>query len=250
MAGALREVGFDVIVEKNVDKRSIEMAMARFGRMAQDADAALFYYAGHGIQYRGVNYLMPVDARLEDEFSINYELIRIHDVLFALERARGVKILILDACRNNPLVERLTQRASSRDVVITRGLARIEAVRGTIVAYATQSNQIAVDGIGRNSPFTGALIKEIEQPGLEIATLFRRVAVDVNRATGGRQLPELSISMSSEFYLNTRETDAQAWVRVRQSSDVLDLKEFTARSGSGARPASWPVASLTTAATA
>ncbi len=95
MAGALREVGFDVTAEKNVDKRSIEMAMARFGRMAQDADAALFYYAGHGIQYRGVNYLMPVDARLEHEFSINYKLIRIDDVLFALERARGVKLFAL-----------------------------------------------------------------------------------------------------------------------------------------------------------
>jgi uncharacterized caspase-like protein len=89
-----------------------------------------------------------------------------------------------------------------------------------IIAYATQSNQIAVDGSGRNSPFTSALIKEIKQPGLEIATLFRRVALNVDHSTGGRQLPELSISMSGEFYLNNRESDTQAWVRVRQSNDV------------------------------
>jgi uncharacterized caspase-like protein len=225
MAAALRAVGFEVIVEKNVNKRSLEMAMARFGRIAQNADAALFYYAGHGIQYRGLNYLVPIDARLEDEFSVNYELTRIDDVLFALSGARGVKLLVLDACRNNPLADRLS-RTASRDVGIGRGLSRIEAARGMIIAYATQPNQVAEDGNGRNSPFTGALIKEIEQPGLEIATLFRRVAVNVDRVTGGKQFPELSISMSGEFYLNTRENDSQAWVRVRQSSDAAELREF------------------------
>jgi uncharacterized caspase-like protein len=152
MAIALRAVGFEVIVEKNVDKRSLEIATARFGRVAQEADAALFYYAGHGIQYRGSNYLMPIDARLEDEFSINSELTRIEDALFALSNARAVRIMILDACRNNPLSDRLNLRAMSRDVVATRGLARIETARGMIIAYATQANQVAADGTGRNSP--------------------------------------------------------------------------------------------------
>ena len=115
MTAALKKVGFEVIVVKDVDKRSLEMAMANFGRQAQEADAALVYYAGHGIQYQGVNYLMPVDARLEDEYSINYELTRIDDVLFALSKARGVKIMILDACRNNPLAERLSSRGVNRD---------------------------------------------------------------------------------------------------------------------------------------
>jgi uncharacterized caspase-like protein len=206
MTAALRKVGFEVIAVKDANKRSLEMAMANFGRQAQDADAALVYYAGHGIQYQGLNYLIPVDARLEDEYSINYELTRIDDVLFALSKARGVKILILDACRNNPLAERMSSRGGNRDFAQTRGLARIEAPRGMLVAFATQSDQVAVDGVGRNSSFTGALLKEIEEPGIEIATLFRRVAIDVNRSTGGRQLPELSISMAGEFYLNTRET--------------------------------------------
>jgi hypothetical protein len=226
ITAALRNVGFEVTVVKDVDKRSLEMAMANFGRQAQEADAALVYYAGHGIQYQGLNYLMPVDARLEDEYSINYELTRIDDVLFALSKARGVKILILDACRNNPLAERLSSRGVNRDFAQTRGLARIEAPRGMLVAFATQSDQVAVDGVGRNSPFTGALLKEIEEPGIEIATLFRRVAIDVNRATGGRQLPELSISMAGEFYLNTRETDMQAWAKLRGSSDRRQLSGF------------------------
>jgi hypothetical protein len=226
MTAALKKVGFEVIVVKDVDKRSLEMAMANFGRQAQAADAALVYYAGHGIQYQGLNYLMPVDARLEDEYSINYELTRIDDVLFALSKARGVKILILDACRNNPLAERLSSRGVNREFTQTRGLARVEAPRGMLVAFATQSDQVAVDGVGRNSPFTGALLKEIEEPGIEIATLFRRVAIDVNRATGGRQLPELSISMAGEFYLNTRETDMQAWAKLRGSSDRQQLSDF------------------------
>jgi hypothetical protein len=226
MAAALRKVDFEVIVVKDVNKRSLEMAMANFGRQAQEADAALIYYAGHGIQYQGLNYLMPVDARLEDEYSINYELTRIDDVLFALSKARGVKILILDACRNNPLGERLSSRGVNRDFAQTRGLARIEAPRGMLVAFATQSDRVAVDGVGRNSPFTGALLKEIEEPGIEIATLFRRVAIDVDRATGGRQLPELSISMAGEFYLNTRETDMQAWAKLRGSIDRRQLAGF------------------------
>ena len=226
MALALKRVGFEVIAVKNVDKRSLERAMADFGRLAQEADAALVYYAGHGIQYQGLNYLMPVDARLEDKYSVNYELTRTDDVLFALSNARGVKILILDACRNNPLAERLSSRGANRDLVQTRGLARIEAPRGMVVAFATQSDQIAADGTGRNSPFTGALLKEIEEPGIEIATLFRRVAIDVNQATGGRQLPELSISMSGEFYLNTRDTDIQAWAKLRGSSDRQQLSNF------------------------
>jgi Caspase domain len=226
MTAALRKLGFEVVVVKDVDKRSLEMVLANFGRQAQEADAALVYYAGHGIQFQGLNYLMPVDARLEDEYSINYELTRIDDVLFALSRARGVKILILDACRNNPLAERFSSRGVNRDFAQTRGLARIEAPRGMLVAFATQSDQVAVDGVGRNSPFTGALLKEIQEPGIEIATLFRRVAIDVNRATGGRQLPELSISMAGEFYLNTRETDMQAWAKLHGSSDRRQLSDF------------------------
>ena len=229
IANALKKVGFNVLFERNLDKRGMERAMARFARLAQDADAALFFYAGHGMQYRGLNYLVPVDAKLEDEFSLNYELTRIDDVLFGLERARGVKVLILDACRNNPLLDRLTLTSTTRDIVGTRGLARIEPTRGMVIAYSTQPNQVAVDGNGRNSPFTMALVKQIDEPGLEISTLFRRVAAEVDRATDGRQLPELSISLRSDFYLNTRETDFQAWTKVRASNDPAELNNFIAQ---------------------
>jgi hypothetical protein len=228
VAAALKDLGFEVIVETNANKRALETALARFGRLSLGADAALFYYAGHGVQYRGRNYLVPVDARLEDEFSVNYELTRIDDVLFAVSQASGVRLLILDACRNNPLADRLI-RSTSRNTGIARGLTLIDDARGMIVAYATQPNQVADDGQGRNSPFTSALLNEMKVPGVEIATFFRRVAADVDRATNGRQFPELSISMTGEFYLNTRETDLQAWARVRDSSKIGDLNDFLLR---------------------
>lgn len=226
IATALKNVGFTVLLERNLDKHSMEEAVARFARLAQDADVALFFYAGHGMQYRGSNYLVPVDARLEDEFKLTFELTRLDDVLFGLERARGVKILILDACRDNPLANRLIQTASSRDVVPIHGLARIEANRGMVIAYSTQANQVATDGTGHNSPFSAALIKEIDEPGVEIGAMFRRVAADVNGMTGGRQLPELSVSLVGDFYLNTHDTDLQAWTKIRDSTDRRPFENF------------------------
>ena len=226
MAAALKSVGFDVILQTNLKKRETEQAMVRFARMAQDADAALFYYAGHGIQFRGVNYLVPVDARLDDEFSLNFELTRVDDVTSVLDQARGVKVLVLDSCRNNPLAAKLSRVAANRGVTALRGLARIEAIRGMVIAYATQPNQVAVDGSGRNSPFTSALLQEIGKPGVEIGTLFRRVAMNVNQSTKGQQLPEVSLSLFGEFYLNGRDTDVQAWARIRDSKDTDKFKAF------------------------
>jgi hypothetical protein len=228
LAAELRRVGFTVDFQHDLTKKGMEEAIARFARLAQGADAALFFYAGHGMQYRGENYLMPVDARLQDEFSLNFELTRLDDVLFGLERAQGVKILILDACRNNPLLEHLlrTTKSASRDLIATHGLAKVDAARGMLVAYSTQPNQVAVDGAGRNSPFTSALVKYIAVPGLEVGTLFRRVAIEVNRVTKGRQLPELSVSLVGEFYLNTQDTDAQAWSKIRATDNTTKLNDF------------------------
>jgi uncharacterized caspase-like protein len=225
MAAALQRVGFTVQVERDLTKRGMEGALIRFARLAENADTAMFFYAGHGIQYRGSNYLIPVDARIEDEISIAYELLRLDDVLFSLERARGVKLLVLDACRNNPLLDRLLRQSTTRDVAVSRGLARVDR-SGMVIAYSTQADQVAVDGTGRNSPFTNALVKYIDEPGLEIASLFRRVAIEVDRATSGRQLPELSITLRSEFYLNNRETDLQAWAKIRASDDPDQLAGF------------------------
>ncbi len=233
VAASLKNADFEVLLERNLDKRGMESAIARFARLAQGADTALFFYAGHGMQHAGSNYLMPVDAKLEDEFSLNFELSRLDDVMFALGRARGVKVLVLDACRNNPLLDQLARRAITRDLIATRGLAKVEATDGMVISYSTQPNQLAVDGTGRNSPFSAALVKQINDPGVEVATLFRRVAIEVDKATDGRQLPELSLSLRGEYYLNNH--DLLAWNTLKDTSDPAALKDFINRYPSSAR---------------
>jgi uncharacterized caspase-like protein len=231
VAQALRAIGFQVALKIDAEKRQMDQAVAQFARDANDADAALFYYAGHGMQFQGRNYVMPVDAELQDEISLRYEMTAIDDVKVALERSNGVKIMVLDSCRNNPLAAKLVRSISTatRDVPNVQGYARPEKTRGMIVVYATQADDVANDGAGRNSPFSTAFLKEIKEPGLEIGTMFRRIGADVYQATDGQQSPELSISLVPEYYLNQAETDQTIWARIRASADADTLREFLVR---------------------
>jgi TPR repeat protein len=201
VAQALRRLGFSVLDGYDLDKHGMDDAFRRFAHEASGADAALFYYGGHGMQFQGVNYLVPVDAKLEAEEDIAYETAKVADVLDDLQRASGVRILMLDACRDNPFARQLQSRmAPARSAALGRGLARIEQTSGTIIAYATQPGAVAADGTGRNSPFAKAFLAEIDTPGLEVGRLFRHVARAVHDATGGRQLPEVSLSVLGDFY--------------------------------------------------
>jgi uncharacterized caspase-like protein len=201
MAAVLKRLGFTVIVETDLDKRGIDAAFRRFAVAMRDAEAALFYYAGHALQFQGVNYLMPVDAALKDEAELPYEMARLDDVIADMGHAKGIRIAVLDACRNNPLEERIKRTlAATRAIEPTRGLARIARPDGLLVAYATQAGNVAEDGKGRNSPFTAALLQHIETPGLEVGPLFRRVMGTVKQMTGGKQHPELSVLFDGEFY--------------------------------------------------
>ena len=231
MADSLRSLGFEVISRVNADKQSFLQALAEFSRAVSGAEIGLFFYAGHGMQFNGNNYLMPVSAQLQDEVSVRFELVALEEVQRALDRSAGVRILVLDACRNNPLAAELTRsmRASNRDAGIMRGLARIDQARGTVVAYSTQANEVAEDGTARNSPFTRALLDNLREPGLEIGAMFRKVAARVYEATGGKQVPELSISLLSEVFLNRSETDAQVWGRVRAADNPTGVRDFLDR---------------------
>jgi uncharacterized caspase-like protein len=229
VASALRSLGFEVVQAINANKRDMDLSMAKFARLATDSDAALFYYAGHALQYQGRNYLMPVDAEVEDEVSLRYQMMPIDDVRAALDRASGVKVMILDACRNNPVVETLRRKAGGETRALggVRGLARIDKTQGTVIAYSTAADEVAADGQGRNSPFTTALLKRLKEPGLEIEQLFRRVAADVNTATGGRQRPETYVSLLSDYYLN--QTDRTAFDSIKDSADPAALRDFINR---------------------
>jgi Caspase domain len=231
LAHALTALGFQVTLKLDAEKRQMDQAVAQFSREATDADAALFYYAGHGMQFQGQNYVMPVDAELQDEISLRYEMTAIDDVKAALQRSSGVKIMVLDSCRNNPLAAKLVRsiKVTTRDIPNVQGYARPEKTRGMIIVYATQADDVANDGVGRNSPFSSAFLKELKEPGLEIGTMFRRIGDDVYQATNGSQSPELSISLVPEYFLNQSETDQTIWARIRASSNANAIREFLSR---------------------
>ena len=229
VADTLRELGFEVVLSTDVNKRQFDLSLQTFSRIATGADSALFFYAGHAMQFQGRNYLVPVDAELEDEISVRYQAVALDDISAALSRAAGVKIMILDACRNNPLANRVNRSAfgGTRSGEAVRGLARIDKSEGMVVAYATAADNVALDGTGRNSPFTTALLNRMREPGLEIEMMFRRVTADVNAATNGRQRPETYISLLTEYYLN--QNDRVAWDRIKDQNDPAALREFVRR---------------------
>jgi len=203
VGAALKRAGFETILRTNVDKAGMDEATIQFARAARTADVALFYYSGHAMQFNGVNYLMPVDARLTDEADLR-RMARVDDIVADLQEAKSLRILVLDSCRDNPLAEELKRSIGvSRAVSVQRGLAKIDSPQGMIVAYATQAGRTAEDGSGRNSPYTAAFLRHIEAPE-EIGTVFRRINADVYEATRRTQLPELSLSLIGEFYLRGR----------------------------------------------
>ena len=223
----LKRVGFAVIDGRDLDRSAMYAALGRFAQRVRGTDAGLVYYSGHGMQINGQNYLVPVDLKLAGGSSFTpFDLVKLDDVVEALNYTAGVKLLVLDACRDNPFANSVADNKGSRGIGATRGLAKIERSLGMLIAYSTQSNSVAADGIGRNSPFTAALVREIQVPGLEVATVFRRVAINVNRETQGAQTPELSVSLLQDFYLNPQESDIDAWKKLGPSAGAADLRRF------------------------
>jgi hypothetical protein len=201
VGAALRRTGFQTIVDTDLDQTGMRDAAMQFARAARNADVAIFYYSGHAMQYAGVNYLIPIDAELRDEVDLR-RMVRVDEILSDLQQAKNLRILVLDSCRDNPLAEELKRSiGQTRSASIGRGLARMESPDGTIVSYATQSGRTAKDGDGRNSPYTTAFLKHIEDKD-EIATVFHRISANVYESTSRTQTPELSLSFFGEFYLN------------------------------------------------
>jgi uncharacterized caspase-like protein len=189
IAAALRKIGFDVVEGRDLDKRGMEEKVREFGRKLDRAELALFFYAGHGLQVGGRNYLVPVDAKLERAGDLNFEAIDVGHVLGMMEAERRVNLVFLDACRDNPLSRSFARSLGTRTTTVGQGLATVQSALGTMIAYATQPDNVALDGEGRNSPFTAALLKHLATPGLEIGSVMRRVRADVVEATRSRQVP-------------------------------------------------------------
>ena len=207
ISAALERLGFDVVKGIDLDMSGFRNAVRDFSNKLDGADVALFYYAGHGVQVNGQNFLLPVDATLNTESDLDFATIDVDLILRQMERHPAVKLVFLAACRNNPFEQALTRSMGRSRAVraLGQGLAPIEASGGVMIGFATDPGAVAFDGIGENSPFTEALLKHIETPGLEINVMMTRVRSEVYAATSQRQRPWVTTSLLGEVYLKTED---------------------------------------------
>jgi uncharacterized caspase-like protein len=202
MANALKKFGFEVILGVDLDKGAFNEKLRAFSDALEDADDAVLFYAGHGLQVAGHNYLVPVDAGLRNERDLDFETVSLDFVLKQMEVGREGKtnIVFLDACRDNPLARNLARSMGTRSASVGQGLAEVQTGVGTFIAYSTQPGNVALDGAGRNSPFTAALSSRVQEPGRNLTALMIEVRKDVLKATGGRQVPWDHSALTSDFF--------------------------------------------------
>src|SRR6202048_1495217 len=204
MAGVLRNVGFEVVEGTNLTRDKMTERLLEFGKKAQGADVAVFFYAGHGIAIGGTNYLLPVDADIKSEMDVKLgAAINIAPPLDQPMSDAKVKLVFLDACRDNPFAAKIKSNSATRSVAVGAGLAEMKSGEGTLIAFATGPGQTALDGQeGTNSPFTRALIANITTPGVEIQQAMTKVRAQVNEETNKGQLPWGHTNLIGSVYLN------------------------------------------------
>ena len=227
IAAKLQALGFEVIVKTDVNQRDMTRAISQFGQKLQNGGVALFYYAGHGLQVRGRNFLVPVDAEIVSEASVRSEAVDLDQLLEQLSPAR-LSMVILDACRNNPYEGKFRTAAGT-------GLAQIDAPKGTLLAYATAPGKVASDGTGGNGLYTSELLKALDAPGLKVEEIFKAVRVNVIKATQAQQIPWESSSLTGEFYFRpetktaepdrSRQADAQRAELLKAVEDERTKRE-------------------------
>ena len=189
IAEMFKVAGFDAVeIQQNLDSLELKRAIRNFMLKARDSDVAVVFFAGHGVEVNGTNYVLPTDAKLRTDFDAEDEGVALDRIIRAVEPARRLRLVILDACRDNPFINLMQRTVSMR--AITAGLGKVEPeVSDTLVAYAARAGSVAEDGTSDHSPFTSALLKHLPTPGLDIRVAFGRVRDDVMRATGGKQEP-------------------------------------------------------------
>jgi hypothetical protein len=203
VAARLRKLGFDVMEGSNLSKAAMDQDLREFGRKAAASDVAMVFYAGHGVQVAGHNYLVPIDAGLPSrEQDLHYDFVDVTTIMDELAGARHLRIVVLDACRDNPIPANLS-RSLGRGIVVDHGLAAPPSLDNTLIAYATSADAVAQDGDGRDSPFTTALLNHLDDPGLDVRLMFGRVRDEVRRSTGNQQNPFVYESLGGDaFYFH------------------------------------------------
>jgi carboxyl-terminal processing protease len=228
ISAKFRALGFDVITRENVKQKDMTRAITQFGeKLARSGTVGIFFYAGHGMQVRGKNYLIPVDAQISSEASVRSEAVDVDSLLEQLATS-ALGIVILDACRNNPFERKF--RGS------TGGLAQMDAPKGILIAYATAPGKVASDGDGRNGLYTQEFLRMLDEPGLKVEDVFKRVRRRVADATADQQVPWESSSLTGDFYFvrnaqattEGRAPDAELlfWQSIRESRDAEDFNAY------------------------
>src|ERR1700737_2866531 len=234
MAGLLRNVGFEVVEGTNLTRDKMTERLLEFGKKAQGAEVAVFFYAGHGIAINGTNYLLPVDADIKSEMDVRLgSAINIDVTLDQTMSDAKVKLVFLDACRDNPFTAKIKATAT-RSVNVQTGLAEMKSGEGTLIAFATGPGQTAMDGQeGTNSPFTRALIAHITTPGVEIQQAMTEVRAQVNEETNKGQLPWGHTNLIGAVYLNPAAPPAAATATGPASSSTPAAVASTSSSAGG-----------------
>lgn len=200
MSTVIKQLGFQVIEGRDLTHTEMLRAVRRFGDALQGADAALFFYAGHGLQVGGANYLLPVDANPRRESDLAFEAVELDLVMRQMEQEAKTAIVFLDACRDNPLTRSLLGSRGTRSTNVSRGLSRIVSGLGTFIAFSTEPGDVAQDGQDRNSPFSAALVKHVADEGKDLGAIMIAVRNEVLNATNGGQKPWDSSSLREQFY--------------------------------------------------
>jgi hypothetical protein len=244
MARVLRNVGFEVVEGSNLTRDAMTAKLLEFGKKSEGADVALFFYAGHGIAVNGANYLLPVDADLKSEMDV--KLGAAINVDLTLEQTMAdarVKLVFLDACRDNPFAAKIRSAKATRSVNVASGLVEMTPGEGTLIAFATGPGQTALDGEAGTSPFTRALIANITQPGLEIQQAMTKVRAQVNDETNKAQLPWGHTNLTGTVFLNPAavataevaattivapagEVELEFWRSIKESNKVEELNAY------------------------
>ncbi|WP_422037132.1 caspase family protein [Roseibium sp.] len=235
LAATLTKIGFTVRLELDLDREQLQSAITDFADAAKNADLSLIYFAGHGIELDQTNFLIPVDAKLERDNDAEDETVTLDSLMVAVARMRGIKLVLVDACRNNPFAERLRQNQPTRS--IGTGLIRVDPQGGALpdgvlIGYAAKEGTVAFDGLGRNSPYASGLLEHMDEPGLEIGKLFRKVRDSVFKQTQGAQQPFTYGSLpSTDIFLvpppDRPETNlSAAFVRADRLNTVINWESF------------------------
>jgi uncharacterized caspase-like protein len=242
IASVFRQLGLEVLLGTDLAKPEMDRIIRTFAEKLSGSSLGVFFYAGHGLQVDGQNYLVPIDAKLGGASALDFEMVRLDLIQRSMERETTANILFLDACRDNPLARNLARALGTRSAGIGRGLAAVESGEGTLISFSTQPGNVALDGTGPNSPFAAALVRHLATPGEDLSSILISVRNDVMTTTGRRQVPWDHSALTAKVYFSSPRTseptfEQQAelalWTSIKDTTDPDVLKTYLERFPNG-----------------